>query len=469
MELLYFGVIGFCFLLAVSNWRAGIYACLVLDVVRDPVRKLVAGHSVWITVAVGLVWFGVFLGVLSQHRSVLRHALRQYAQIRRAILLVVVALLPGAALAVILYPSGYRLAIIGGISYLAPFMGIAIGYCFAKSEKSVEHLMRFYTILNSIALMGTMLQFMGTEHAMLGGIDMDWIRHHGATQVHLLAGLYRSPDIMGLHAAHVTVFGMILAIRAKSGGRIGWGSLAGWGFVCLILAGRRKMLAIPFVFMLVYLGLGAWRGARFITKSSAFVAIVCAVCAGGLLATRELEGSHEYTAYASTLLTSGVTRANELVTGSIRSTLYQSGVLGSGLGSATQGAQYAGISGRRAWQEDGASRLLKELGIPGVLLMAIAAILFARSVIDALRRVPPPTAVQRLQIALLSVVMGNVASFIASHQQYSGDPATSLFVLLLLGAVFAMPNVFHTQTTFQPSQQYQPGQSFATRRKSTTA
>ncbi len=117
--------------------------------------------------------------------------------------------------------------------------------------------------------------------------------------------------------------------------------------------------------------------------------------------------------------------------------------MGDGLGSATQGRYDAGVrTTRRGWQEDGASRLFKELGLVGVLLVGIAAVLFAQALIRAVKLTPPWHSVADRQLCLLSLVLANLCCFIASHQVYSGDPASSLFVVLLLGMVFGLPRIY---------------------------
>jgi hypothetical protein len=95
----------------------------------------------------------------------------------------------------------------------------------------------------------------------------------------------------------------------------------------------------------------------------------------------------------------------------------------------------------KSWQEDGGSRLFKELGIPGVLLVAVAGIFFFLAISQSLKLIPVWHPAQSLQICLVSVVAANLASFLISHQQYSGDPMTCLFVVFLVGAALGAPRL----------------------------
>ena len=89
----------------------------------------------------------------------------------------------------------------------------------------------------------------------------------------------------------------------------------------------------------------------------------------------------------------------------------------------------------------GGSRLLKELGIPGILLLLICFNYFFSALKSSMGMIPARHPAQSLQVDLLSVVIANGGSFIVSHQQYSGDPVSSLMVLVILGAVFGAPRL----------------------------
>ncbi len=92
-----------------------------------------------------------------------------------------------------------------------------------------------------------------------------------------------------------------------------------------------------------------------------------------------------------------------------------------------------------SWQEDGGRRLFMELGVFGVLLVALAGFLFVQSYIAALRFLPPRHPLQMLQIGVTAVVLANLGSFAISHQQYSSDPSTGMMVCMMIGFVFSCP------------------------------
>jgi hypothetical protein len=129
-------------------------------------------------------------------------------------------------------------------------------------------------------------------------------------------------------------------------------------------------------------------------------------------------------------------------------TVEEHGILGCGLGTATQGAQYLDIpgiaygrkgNGIYAWQEDGLSRLVMELGVIGTVLMLVAGALLVRAAVKAVRKTPPGGETYLLAAGLAGVLAANLASFIVSHQAYSGDPSTILIVTQCFGMLLACP------------------------------
>lgn len=432
-------------LVAIGNWRAGIYAGLILDCLRDPVRKLVDDQTVLITISGAAVWGAVLVRMLIDHHADIGTFLQRYRPVRPMIVFLLMAVIPGAILSTVLYAGGWKLAAIGSASYLAPMVGIAAGYFLATSEKEVYRVLRFYALINSIMLIGVPLEYLDYNIPGLGGIQMDWVRYRDGYTVDLIAGFYRSPDIMGLHAAHVVMFSALLFMRSKSPIKGGWIGLVLWASICMLLSGRRKMVGIPFVFLATYIFIAWLRGLRQINKLLAMIATVSLAAAGIFIGVWNDDMSSEYTEYAGTIVTEGAERVNDLViSGSIR-TLQQVGVLGAGIGTATQGRYYvgAGAGGKlRGWQEDGVSRLVMEFGVPGLIFVFISGVSLMRALWQSLKLVPPQHPVQALQVGCLGVVFGDLASAIISHQQFSGDPVSGLIVTMLAGASLGAPRIY---------------------------
>ena len=93
------------------------------------------------------------------------------------------------------------------------------------------------------------------------------------------------------------------------------------------------------------------------------------------------------------------------------------------------------------WQEDGVSRVFRELGIFGVLFVLLAGVLICQALVSAVERVPASWHGSMLQLCLIAIVVANFSSFTISHQQFSGDSPSALLVLLLLGIVLGVTTV----------------------------
>ncbi|MBS0201596.1 MAG: hypothetical protein JSS49_01765 [Planctomycetes bacterium] len=427
---------------ALGSWRIALFACVILDIARDVVRKSVPGYPVIPTVIVGVVWAFALLGAASSERRELNRISSRYPTFVMSMQTMVAAVFPGALIALIRYENGWMLCAIGGISYLAPFIGVVLGYLWPRRSSDVLRWLSLYVVLNSIVLSGAFLEAYDIDVPGLGGMKMDWIRNFGEDTVKLISGFYRSPDVMGLHAAHVIMFSVIIASQPSTRWKWFWIMAACWASGSLLLCGRRKMIVMPVLFFGTFVVLH-WMSGRFGRRVALVSCAFGAAVAAGLFAISQVqEEGDEYSRFASSIVTEGVERASKSFTSIIDVTVRQSGWLGDGLGAATQGKQYTGVTVQKSWQEDGVGRLFKELGIPGVVLVLVALGMLARAVRDAIAAIPLSAgAARQLQFGILGVVAANAGSFIVSHQAYSGDPSTVLIVGFCLGIALGMPRV----------------------------
>ena len=63
-----------------------------------------------------------------------------------------------------------------------------------------------------------------------------------------------------------------------------------------------------------------------------------------------------------------------------------------------------------------------------------------------MKMVPPDHPISELQIGLVGVIAATAASFIISHQAFSGDPCSMLFVAFLLGVMLSGPVQVNRET-----------------------
>jgi hypothetical protein len=454
IENVWYVLIAIACVIAVTDARKAVFLGILIDALRDPVRKLIPGKPVAVTLAGAGFWVVLVVVLAASRRKDLKSLFRTYPGLRSAFILLMLALFPAAGVAVISYTRGWMLAGIGATSYVIPAIGVLCGYSLLREEREIIRLMRWYIIVNTIMLMSVPMEYFVFDVPALGGIDFEWIRYREGYTVDLMCGWYRSPDIMGLHAAHVMMFGLLLASRPQQNLSPGWLLPVLWAGFCVLLSGRRKMIGIPLVFIAALLTCGMiFRITRI--NRLAGIAMTVGLMGGALIVFFWApDEAYEYTEFVTSLATEGAVRFNELVIGSTLGTLQQAGVIGGGLGAATQGRYYAAVltsHSMRGWQEDGVSRMLFEFGVPGFILMLISLGLVLLSIRKAIRMMPQKGAMMIMQLGMLAVVIGNAASYTISHQQFSGDPVSGLIVTLLIGMILRLPLIQHG--TSRPSVQ----------------
>ncbi|MEZ6131841.1 MAG: hypothetical protein R3C59_24545 [Planctomycetaceae bacterium] len=277
----------------------------------------------------------VFMGGLNNWGNV-RLMFRQYPKLRTAMQLAIMALLPAAVLSTISFRRGWLMAAIGGMSYVVPAIGIAAGFAFLRRQQDILRLLKFYIIVNCFMLISVPMEYAEMDVPALGGINYDWIRYHEDKIVDLMSGWYRSPDIMGLHAAQVIMFSLLLVICSRAEGGMLWVPTAVWAAFAVFVSGRRKMIGIPLVFVATFLIFGLAFKLTKLNRLTGTLVVVLLFGAAAALFIWSPDEAAEHSDFAATLLTQSVNRTHEIVVGSVLGTIAAGRNSGAGLGMATQ-------------------------------------------------------------------------------------------------------------------------------------
>ena len=434
--IIYHIVFGFATLISMINWRYGVILCVLFDGIRDPVRKVTPGYPVIITLTIAAIWMTTFLGACMHEPQRIRLARQFYPQSRTVGWCLACALVPAAIVSLVSYADGWILATIGLISYLFPIVGLTVGIAYVRSGRDMLVPLAWYCLANGIIMIGALLEFKHYPILGLKGMGVYWVRHQLGYMIDLICGFYRSPDLLGLHAAHVLMFTTIIMMRARTHARWLWFPLAMYAAWCVLICGRRKMIVMPFIFFAIIIFQGLRRGRMsFVVKAGAATAVVAAFA----VAFFPSETVTNYIRYAETSKTESWDRFSQSSGGGLIESIRQAGILGYGLGTATQGGTRLATHGHRTWQEDGISRLGAEFGVPGTIFIFCALIGLARSVWKAIRALPIDSRASAMQFDFLAVAAANAGSFVVSHQAYSGDPSSIAIATMCLGYVLAIP------------------------------
>ena len=441
-----------CALSALANWRRGCLLLILVAALQDPVRKLTPGAPAYLVLSTFPIWVAIVLGAWSHEPTIWDRFRRWYPYLASTILVFVVMLGPAAVRSATFGRGSWQLTVIGALSYSSALFGVLLGFVYPRGGRSMNRVFAFYCIVNGILLVGGPMEYLrvapgwaalGTK-ALMG---TDWIRYHQHRVIRMIAGFYRSPDVMGWHAVAVVMLSVSLALISRRGRRYFWLFMAAWAGLSVMLCGRRKMaFMLPvFVFTLVCVHGRDRIGPRFSRLLGAlafvtFVGYIIYVQVGRTESLEEYYFSHYGDVYQR-IAGQGV--------GALLVTYNQSGFLGEGLGTATLGKQHLHVKKPRTWQEGGLSRLLVELGVPGLLAALLMAYAVLRSLFRLIARYGPQRAHFPLFAGLIAILFANMASFIVSHQIF-GDPFVSVFLAFLAGTVLAGRRLLAEATAQEP-------------------
>ncbi|MCA9030631.1 MAG: WD40 repeat domain-containing protein, partial [Planctomycetaceae bacterium] len=232
------------------DWRKGLLYCVVLDSLRDPVRKLIPDAPVWFTLVMGLLWLVILLrAALEIWEKVSKRQSELWTRIWGVGALIVMFVATWRAISS--YESGWHLALLGWSSYLAPVAGVLIGLTFVRGQRDLRALAMTVVGTSLVMSSSAFPELLSWDWRGLGGIEFDWIRYQKFGLISLMCGFYRSPTVLGLHAASAMMYAALLArVDSRPLRRV-------WLLICLLMipalifSGRRKMLLIVLVFVVV--------------------------------------------------------------------------------------------------------------------------------------------------------------------------------------------------------------------------
>jgi hypothetical protein len=432
--ILFIAFVAFASTVALVDWRRGFILACVVGVLQDPVRKLVPGQPVFLTFSIVGVYLLIIFAVQRKMQRSLRDFSRRFPAVWGAFGVLLLFLFIGAVNGIMTFGLEYwKAPLLSLFVYLAPLPAVLIGYIYLDNEERLYRFFRFYAVLTSVALIGSVLEYYRVNSPALGMVHQvgDYIRYLPGIQIRMLSGFYRAPDIMAWHAATLTSISLGLLLRAGITVRAWpWMLGIGWGFYNCMISGRRKAVYYVVAFVLVFLFRYVKR-----LKAAEIGAFVIALGVGAFV-IHHIASNEESSVYT----TAAVTSSDELggrLEGGVIETIRQAGIMGAGLGVATQGVQHVlGTEAGVSWQEGGLGKLAVELGVPGLMAAALLVFLVIQSLLRISGLPDQQWSAQVGRITLFALILANIASFMASAQTYS-DPVVTILSCFFVGCLFA--------------------------------
>ncbi len=418
---------------ALVNWRRGWTLAILCGVLQDPARKLTAGTPVVMSLSIVLIYVVILFAAQNELQSYARDLGRRFAGIWEATLLVFLFLGLAAVNGILTFGlENWKVPALSLFIYFIPIPAVIIGYAYLQREDQLLGLFRFYSILTSVALIGTPLEYFHVQSAALGTVAIEAnYRFITGISVRLLSGFYRAPDIMGWHAATLACIGLLMTLHHRVLSRSWpWLLVAGWGFLNCLMSGRRKAVYMVAVFAVALL----WRFMKRMKLTEVLIFVLVSVIIG--LVTHQVRTNEQSSVYAR----GAETTSDELfgrLEGGLAGTVQQYGFMGAGLGAATQGSQHIASSKvALGWQEGGLGKLAVELGVPGVLAVGILIVVMMGVLLKLTAHPDIPESSQLLRAGLFALFVADAMTFVASAQAYS-DPLLTLFSAFTLGCLLA--------------------------------
>jgi len=419
---------------AIYRWRWGFFAAVVVGVLQDPLRKMIPGIPGYLAMATLPVWMATLVSALFSGEVRAGRFLSHFPRLARLVGIFGLYLLIPAVISGTYGENSWQITLLGAVIYSAAFLMLAAGWRFPCTESSVTQVLSFYALCTAVLLIGGPLDYFGLAEgwAAIGTEAMGalWVTHRTGEAVYMYAGFYRSPDVMGWHAALLTMIASLMASRSRGWIRYVWIALSIWGLLNIWICGRRKMISMLPVFWGMYLMLTfKFRQARRAVPLAATLLLVLGLGWYGITRT------YKTTAVDTFYMTTFTQLDDSVMQHGVRSvvtTVNQAGFFGYGLGMGQQGIHHIKAETPRLWQESGPSRIVAELGVPGfVLLLCLGAVLLmtAYHVIGYNK----DSTSFYMCAGIFSILIANMAAGVVSGQIF-GDP----FILLLLAFMTGM-------------------------------
>ena len=433
-----------------GDWRTGLLITVLIGFVQDPIRKLTPGQP-GLYVGLALVAFiacAFLLWLQHQGRFELLWMFPATPTLRRwlPVFVLLIALQAFNALA----RWGIPLRTLIGVGfYLAPLLGIWVGFQLGRFQPFLRTLLRFYLLATVLFGLTALIDHLGAESSLFDAVGNGQIitfrRGFSSTGA---IGLWRSTDIAAIHLTIGACLAMVFAVSGSAGlQRNAWLALSGILALTTLLTGRRKAI----VQVVVFVGVFLWLVSRYGQGRSRQQLLGVGMSAAGLAAIvlvldpQDLLGDDfgEYLDRAATAPGDVWERFNLLGFNAFLRGLQISNGFGLGVGTLAQtgDAAVARVSGQSFSfvSESGLGKVTAELGLPGLLVLLILGFGLVQAVRQNLlliRHLPPSIGV--FEIGLLSFAVSNLPFFSAAAGVY-GDPFVLILCGICFGSFFAVP------------------------------
>ena len=453
-----------CGIAAALNWRHGFYACIVAALVQDPLRKLIPGEPVYLTLAAAFVLALAVVNALSRGISLSPRQIEGWRHLSTPFLILIVWILIQTLHSLIAYGNPLSTTI-GLATYLAPMCVPIISYNFAlrSGPNGVQNWLRFYSGFTGLILTTVVLEYAGVQSDLFGQVGEGMKIYDVGTILIGKTGTFRSTEVAAWHAMAATCFAFIALTSSKMNNkRLALAITVAMIMIAIaVLTGRRKSIIAVATFATTYLFLFSIFHKDFQNWLIGLIAIgatlflIVSVIFDSKIDDRSAHTA-EYLLFlerSKSVFEEAPDRLVQMSLGQAEWATRTTGLLGAGIGVATSGARHVGTMARQfgGVGEGGAGKVLAELGVPGLILIGWFMLSLLRHVWHILRfAARRSTPIFRLSAGLVAFLVANGTIFIVNTQIFS-----DFFVLIVFGLtvgyLLAMPVLAERSATTTPT------------------
>ena len=427
--------------------KNAILAILAIGFLQDPFRKLIEGQPIYMIVTVGLVFGVVFMNTLKVNgvRGIREPFFAWSDGLRQPLMFFALVLTVQFFHSLLRYGNPI-ISAIGLLSYIAPLFAIVVGYFLVEKFQAIRTLMVQYIFVGVILALTIILSFSGLDSVVFDGVGVGIKIYDQGTVLRSFSGFMRSGEIAAWHVATACCFLTIIYFSAdKKPQAILIVSLLILMMIAIALTGRRKMLMLVTLFVFVYgIAFSFYRQRLSLNYVFSAAAVVLVLWVLAQYLSSSDDSVRNYIARGASVYGSASSRAIDLGFKPIGWAYNRVGLLGGGLGIASQGSHLFNVSNIAGGSgEGGLGKIMVELGLPGLIAVVWLVYAFARYINSSLQLsvqyfVLPQ--IHSLMLGIACLLLVNIMTFAVATQVY-GDMFILIMIGLLSGFLFALPKI----------------------------
>ena len=449
MDILFFAILLICCFLVYIDVQNSLKYLLLIGFLQDPFRKTVTGEPAYFIVMVGLL-FAVILYSVWRKKG-FYYSFEPFSRWNQNIQSVMLIFLLILALQLVHSIVRYGNPIVGAIglmSYLSPFLAVVVGYFFASNIENIRRFLLLYISVGLVVSVSVCLSFLGSDWRILQEVGTGLLIYDQGTILKSYTGLMRTGELAAWHVSTTACLIFTLAVSStKKTNYFLVATIVVALMLVVALTGRRKMLMLISLFILLYYFAFAFYKNTIDSKYFLGIFYSLLVVWGSyeiLNLGAYSESLRDYLARGTSVFGDAGERFISLGLNPIQWAYNRVGLLGGGLGIASQGSNLFGSSGIAGGAgEGGLGKIMVELGLPGLICVIWLFFVMAKYINRILKLTCQQFVDKRLLSLMLSLsvfITVNGLTFSVATQLY-GD----IFVLVLLGIlggfVLAIPKL----------------------------